>query len=531
MGEYRIEGVNVTPPERRGENPAAFFCPLDMATNGPTIAAQTRIQLRMKPNDEQLAIITAPEAKTLVLAAAGSGKTRVLIWRIKHAIENGMRPNMIVAITFTNVAADELTARLAKEGIKIQFVGTLHAYALRQITLHGQCLGYRGIPTLISEEDAIAERKAIIKALRVPASTSLEAIDAAIGTKGSTNAHLVAMAYRKKLRAENKVDFTTILAEFETLLVMNPFLVLDALFVDEYQDSGARDVRIYELIHAEMDFRVGDVSQSMYSFRGGDVRNIQELAKVRATYRLGTNYRSANAIIGVANSLMMGQPGFEPMATAREEVGIVTLKEYPNVATEAASIAAFIRHSGRPDSDFAVLTRFNARAKAIRDALTAEGVAVKQITRPTLEPRTMAVLERMAEAQIITGSLGEALAANGLSMDEIRAVNDGWKGSLLETIQGFKLAEEAAIGEGVHVGTVHSLKGGERPVVFVAGMEAHTWPGKKKGDELAEERRIAYVAFTRARDELHVSWSRTAPDSAGFGLVQSIASPFTACME
>lgn len=487
----------------------------------------------MTPNKEQLAAIRAPEPKTLVLAAAGSGKTRVLIWRIKYAIECGARPGLLVAITFTNIAADELSRRLAKEGIKIGFVGTLHAYALKMIALHGSDLGYLGMPTVITEEDAISRRKAIVKKLKLPASTILEAIDNAIGTKGTSNAHLVALQYRREMRAANELDFTTILAEFETLLVMKPLVSLDGIFIDEYQDSGARDARIYDLFHAEMDFRVGDIRQAMYSFRGGRVENIMALAESpsRTVYELPTNYRSAYRIVDVANAVIDSAAlSFMPMANFRADAGIVTFKEYPNVMTEAASVAAHIRHSGRPATDFAVLTRFNARANAVRDALTAEGVSVNVMKRPSLKPATMAALERMATAQIVVGSLGEALAAQGLPMEEIRAVNDGWKGSLEETIIAFKTAEEEVAGNGVHVGTVHSLKGGERKVVFVLGMEDQTTPGKKKGEDYEEERRIAYVAYTRAEDELHVSSSRMAPDSAGMNLIECFPSRFTSCI-
>lgn len=480
-------------------------------------------------NKEQEAAVFAPYNKTLVLAAAGSGKTRVIVHRIAYAIAQGYAPGRIVAITFTTVAAREMEARLAKMGIKIGFVGTLHAFALKVITAQGSELGYRGMPKVIDEETAIARRKEIVKKLKLPKSTSLEAIDAAIGERGSSNAHLAAIQYRKEMRNANEIDFTLILAEFETLLrTATPKLSLDALFVDEYQDSGARDARIYDLIPTAMDCRVGDADQSMYSFRGGRVENILELAKSRTVYRLQVNFRSATRIVEVANRLIEVGPGDRlPMMPSRIEAkGVVTLKEYPNIMTEAASVAAFIRHSGRPAKDFAVLSRFNARANLVRDALKAEGVLVNTITKQTVERRTMEILEKLVLFNPYP-DLGTGLVAAGVSMEQIRAFNDAWAGDLESTVAALKMAEEVAVGDGVHVGTVHSLKGGERPIVFVVGMEDHTTPGKKKGDEYNEERRIAYVAYTRAMDELHVSWSRMAPDSAGMGQIEAIASRFT----
>lgn len=482
---------------------------------------------------EQLAIVEASEQKLLVLAAAGSGKTRTLVWRIAYLIEEGnLDPRLMVAITFTNVAADELKRRLEAMGIRIGFVGTLHAFALRHIAQHGHKLGYKGMPTILSEEEAIDRRKATLKKLKLPASTTLQSIDEAIGIKGTSNAHLCALQYRKDMRADNAVDFTLILAEFATLLAADG-LFLDALFVDEYQDSSQRDARIYDMITAAADFRVGDADQSMYSFRGGLIDNILRLSREWKTYRLPTNYRSARSIIATANRLMDEDGRRERMESFRREEGVVTLKEYPNVLTEAASVAAFIRHSGRPASDFAVLTRYNARADAVRAALASEGVAVRKLAKPTLSAETMTKLGMLARApELYPGTpAGQQMIFAGIPMDEIRIVGDHWKGSFDETILALTMAEEEASGEGVHVGTVHSLKGGEKPVVFVLGMESHTWPGKKAGEDRAEERRVAYVAFTRAQDELHVSWSRQAPDSGGFGMIEATPSPFTACIK
>lgn len=481
---------------------------------------------------EQLAIVTADEQRLLVLAAAGSGKTRVLVWRIEYLINEGnLDPSKMVAITFTNIAADELKRRLDAMGIRIGFVGTLHAFALRHIAQHGHKLGYKGMPTILSEEAAIDQRKATLKKLKLPASTTLEAIDEAIGIKGTSNAHLCALQYRKDMRAANALDFTLILAEFATLLAADG-LELDALFVDEYQDSGQRDARIYDMITAAADFRVGDPDQSMYSFRGGKIENIMRLSKEWKTYRLPTNYRSARSIIATANRLMENELGRRDlMESFRRETGVVTLKQYPNVLTEAASVAAFIRHSGRPASDFAVLTRFNARADAVRAALSSEGVTVRKMAKPALNGPTMSALHDMNDDSFDNVNAGAVFAAAGLDMSDIRIIGENWKGTLAETLVALELAEEEAVGEGVHVGTVHSLKGGEKLIVFVLGMESHTWPGKKAGPDLAEERRVAYVAFTRAQDELHVSWCQQAPDSGGFGMIEANPSPFTACIK
>lgn len=521
----------------------------------------------MTPTTEQQAIITAPESHILVLAGAGSGKTRTLVWRIEHDISQGTNPDDMVCITFTNRAAKELADRLAAAGIKIGFIGTLHAYALAMVSRHRAVLGYTRHPEVIDEETATAMRKSALKDLHLPASTTLQAIDDAIGQAGSSNAHLAAKGYLKSLRRLGKADFTSLLADLETLASKGFLPQISALYVDEYQDSGARDARIYKALNASLDFRVGDVDQSMYSFRGGKIANILALAGNRRTYHLTANYRSASKIVAYANGIIRRNvnPTRRPMTPTRNVEGTISITSYPTAAIEAASIAAFIKASCRSSSDFAILTRYNSRVAEIKRHLEQEGIMVAARKQPQAPTRLIAALRALQYPRLddesmpwvysidspnlrteadktgssLTGTLlkrldvqagkeplGASLGKMMLQAHEIAQIRDAWVGSHEETILALQLSDAENDSEGVHVGTVHSFKGGEKPVVFVCGMEAETTPAKKTGEEYDEERRIYYVACTRAQDDLRISWSAITTDSSGMKTIIGNASPF-----
>ena len=521
----------------------------------------------MKPTPQQAAIIAETRAKILVLAGAGSGKTRTLIWRIEADIQRGTDPQAMVAITFTNRAARILTSRLEAIGIKLGFVGTLHAYALHQVNRNRHALGYLGPITIIDEEAAAKLRKATLKDLALPASTSLTAIDAAIGTGAKDNAGIAAKGYLRALRRLNMADFTTLLADLEVLTTRGMIETPSALYVDEYQDSGERDERIYNALRAKIDLRVGDADQSMYSFRGGKIENILRIASGAgwAQHHLSANYRSARAIVDYANKIIAGNPsnGRIAMEATTDRLGLVEITSYPNDLVEAMSIAAFIKAGQRPASDYAILTRYNDRAANLRKLIASEGIPTATIKHAEQPKRLIAALHALQTpdsdrdslawvtsidiqginseagktgatltATLLrrlrvdpTEPLGASLQKMGLQSHEIAQVRDAWAGDYYQTITALQLAETETADDGVHVGTVHSFKGGEKPVVFYAGIEAHTTPGKRSQPEIEEERRILYVAITRGMEEVRLSWCQRAPDSIGRFTIDGERSP------
>lgn len=523
--------------------------------------------------DEQAAIVTSDKKKLLVIAGAGTGKTKTVVWRILELIARGTDPGTIVCITFTNIAAAQLVARLSGEGVTLRFIGTLHAFALEQLSLHGAPLGYRRSPSVISEDDAAAQIRALASDMRFK-SVSVEAVKRALGSTGGSNEAILAKAYRKRCRQNNTLCFDLILAEYETLLKEGhhrPWI--EALVVDEYQDSGKRDAAIYDLISAPHDLRVGDPDQSMYRFRGGDVKHLLDFAKGAEVFHLTKNFRSGTRIIERANALVHGAPDNPhrlPMVCMRTRSTVPVQEDvYEDARHEAWSIAEQIKAAGLESREVAVLTRFNARAKLIADALRAEGINVAEKERIEKPKRIIAALRALelladpdidrtttawlysvhspgldAEARsagrsmtdtllsrlgvLATMPLGEKLARMTLTPAEIVVVRNHWMGDPGTTATALDLAEEESRTHGVHVGTVHSYKGAEATLVFLAGWEDVTTPGNKQGADLAEERRIAYVGMTRARDALRVSWCKVCPDSSGFKTITGKASPFLA---
>lgn len=511
----------------------------------------------MTPNTEQLAIIASRDPRIVVIAGAGSGKTATLVWRILHDITlKKVPPERMVAITFTTIAAAELQRRLDVHNIRLGFIGTLHAYALWNLGQYGFHLRYSGTPTVMDEESSTAAWKRVLAEQRV--NLPLKTVKSYLGVKGTGAGHLVAKAFLLHMRAINAVDYDTMLAEF-LALIKGGLIKVAALYVDEYQDSAEIDSRIYEALAAPMDIRLGDVDQSMYSFRGGSISHILAAARTATIFHLTSNYRSKPLIVAAANKLIAGgydNPYRKPMVAARGGDGTISVTAFPNAIAEATAIASFISTGGGSPADYAVLTRFTARADLIRDVLIQSGLnctAPKKVVKPVRVIAALRAIAHQGEAAAAAWiasvnapgldaearsrgqdrcttllarlgvqpqqQLGEKLQRMQLTAEEIRLVRDSWTGDAAMTATALELDDPSEGNDiavlAVHVGTIHSFKGGERPTIFLAGWEDETLPATKTGDSLSEELRIAYVALTRAQDNVRISWCQTAPDSQG----------------
>lgn len=546
----------------------------------------------MTPNQEQLAVITAPEEQTLVIAGAGTGKTKTLVWRIQYLVKGYIEgvaydfphddlldPAAMVAITFTNIAARQLQERLAALGITLGFVGTLHAYALHCIKRAGKLSQFSGSPTIISEEASADMIQATAKELRVK-NVSVSEVKHWLGRPGGRPAQLVATSYMRKLAATNSLCYDSMLAEFLRLLVTSPLPApIEALFVDEYQDSAPMDAAIYSAINAEFDMRIGDPDQAIYSFRGGEIGNLIDYGRTEGVgvYHLTTNYRSCSRIVAKANALIAGAPDnpFREFMQANNgswdrdgdppDGFYVTSYQHP--AAEAQGIAEKIAYyKCQKPSDFAILCRFNAYVPLLKQTLAANGIPVKE-TRRFDPPRriiaalralslvgayddavcadwlytvaqpgeetaarrdgrslTSVVMQRLGVTK--TESVGEALHKMGIDAEGVRLVRDNWQSDPDQTADVLAIPDEQTLAEGVHVGTVHSFKGGEAGFVFLAGWDSATCPAQKKGPEFNEERRLAYVGVTRGIFRVEMSYCITSIDSAGRPTRDNTACPF-----
>jgi DNA helicase-2/ATP-dependent DNA helicase PcrA len=326
----------------------------------------------------QTAAVNSTAERILCIAGAGSGKTTTMIERINRLIDAGVSPGTIVAITFTNAAANEIRGRMRK-GVKLGFVGTLHGFCALLLRERGDKVGVWENFTVIDEDqrDALLQRlatahkcrasfKEIVRTLK----TAYDAL-AAHGRYAATDkVSLVVRAYIQSLQDSNALDFDLLLVKTIQLFkahTINGDFRFTHLFVDEYQDSADYDAELYELLPFTHRFFVGDTDQAIYSFRGGNVENILALAN-GSGYRaqpsdvivLEENFRCGEAICVAAQQLIEHNGARYPKKTisASPESGHVDVWSHSDPDSELRAIARHIKDSGC-QNDCAVLFATN----------------------------------------------------------------------------------------------------------------------------------------------------------------------------
>jgi superfamily I DNA/RNA helicase len=488
--------------------------------------------MKLTENQDRAAFSTAPI--TLVLAAPGSGKTRTAIARYQAFLMAGGNPLNAVILTFTNAAADELLKRLEfGEVPKPGFCGTLHAYALASIQNYRFKLGMPRLK-IISEEkskgllrDIANDMKiSITQAPMVQMQRMLTVPNPNLGLKAA----MAVLRYRKQCRALDEADLDSVLLEFLQLIRAGAIKAPHLLIVDEYQDSAPIDAEIYRALKPLFLFVVGDVDQSIYTFRGATIENILNLEKepgVFVTY-LETNFRSTEPIIQAANRLITRNKNRidnQMKGTGRAGEG-VQLIQTRNQAEQAAIISGWLK--GRDPKECAILTRNNFDAESLRNHLQGEH-KIQLLRQPDQE--AIQALLRAAEALLALPegeSPGPFLARQGFDLTTIRKLRDiGMENpeDLLVKVQTME-REEQATGEGIYVGTMHSAKGREWDHVAIADASQAIIPAGSKGDDLEDQRRLFYVAMTRARESLLISAPEMIYPQFCRGAVQTSASQF-----
>lgn len=371
---------------------------------------------------EQRAAITSDHSRILCLAGPGSGKTTTLLARLCRLIISGADPAGIVCITFTNAAAKDMAERLANEEshmgreLALGYIGTLHGFALRQLSRYGKALGYGERITVLDEQQAadmlidVAVRLGAMKrgndpreARKVPKKLQEARESLRRSGRPRTPAELAVASYLRELRAASACDFDTILDDFlrlaqpfgrmEAMEKGPPLPTIDHLFVDEYQDSGELDAAIYEALPALNRFLVGDPDQAIYSFRGGRVGNILELSRRPGVelHILEGNYRSGAAICQAANRLIGHNSNRVQKATApalERWAGAIygphlhqtAEQELTNVIEEVAVIM-----EATAADDIAILCRTNALALEFTKAAESRGLPIRK-KKPQLLP-------------------------------------------------------------------------------------------------------------------------------------------------
>jgi DNA helicase-2/ATP-dependent DNA helicase PcrA len=594
--------------------------------------------------------VTHMEGPLLILAGAGSGKTRVITRRVAYLLQQGVRPSNVLAITFTNKAAGEMRQRVEQlvPGCRV-WISTFHSLGARLIRQYADRFNLDKNFTIYDQ----TERNRLVKMAQEDAGVdntrfSPETIQGAISKAKNQLlgperyaqrafdfftqvAARVYPAYEKRMRECNALDFDDLLL-LPALALKNDAELraeLDARFrfvlIDEYQDTNAAQYAIARYLSVDQPNLcvVGDPDQSIYGWRGSDIRNILDFERDFPQARVLTltqNYRSTKAILHAASHLIAHNKKRKPkdLVTDNAQGRPVTLLTYETGHDEAEGIALRVRRAvdegKRSYRDFAVFVRMNALTRALESALVkhrvpfqivrglaffdrkenrdvlaylrllvnprddlsflravnepARGVGKTSLDhlREYAEPREISLLEAAGQVKNVTAIKGKA--AKGLTefshlMGDLRSVVEGRPDEVIRAVldrSGYRqmladsddeedlerlanveemitaakeFAEEdssrtiadflenitlASDVDGwdehqdcLSVMTLHAAKGLEFPVVFLAATEQGILPHQRSlddKDQLEEERRLAFVGITRAKEECYLTHAR-----------------------
>jgi DNA helicase-2/ATP-dependent DNA helicase PcrA len=594
--------------------------------------------------------VTHLEGPLLILAGAGSGKTRVITRRVAYLLHQGVRPYHILAITFTNKAASEMRQRIdALVPDSRVWISTFHSLGARLVRLYADRLGLERNFTIYDQQDRNRLVKAALEAASIDnVRFTPERVEGAISKAKnqlltperyaerasdffSQTVARVYPIYEKKLRDANALDFDDLLLIPALALKHDAELraELDARFrfvlIDEYQDTNSAQyatARGLSVDHANLCV-VGDPDQSIYGWRGANIRNIldfeRDFPKARVI-TLDRNYRSTKSILHVASHLIAHNRQRKPkdLITENPNGRPVALLTFESGLDEADAIARRIRDSvqtyGRNYHDFAVFLRINALSRGLEAAFLksrvpyqiVKGLAfferkenrdvlaylrlvlnprddlsfLRAVNEPArgagkvslehlrayAEPRGISLLEACGQVAQIPAIKGKAAAGlrsftqlihelakmSDAPPDEvIRQVLDrsGYRQmlqvssdpedqerlanieelitaakqfaaedsdrTLADWLENITLASDVDSWDErqdcVSIMTLHSAKGLEFPVVYMAAVEQGLLPHERslaKDEELEEERRLAFVGITRAKQELYLCHAR-----------------------
>jgi DNA helicase-2/ATP-dependent DNA helicase PcrA len=441
-------------------------------------------------NPAQREAVLTTEGPLLVIAGAGSGKTRVLTYRVAHLITAcGVQPNEILAITFTNKAAGEMRDRL--EGLlggvaRAIWILTFHAACGRILRREAPRLGYKSNFSIYDQADQVRLTKQCLEDLDrdpkrfVPrgihaqisnAKNQLIGPDDYLSRVESFYDQTVADVYRlyqKRLHDSNAMDFDDMLMLTVEVLERFPEALerwqkaFRYVLVDEYQDTNHAQYRLLQLLagsHRNL-MVVGDPDQSIYAFRGADIRNILEFERDFPETRvipLEQNYRSTNSILGAANAVIANNRERKEKnlwSELGEGLPVHTIEvedEHAEARFVAAEIAGLVEEGYSAD-EIAVFYRTNAQSRVLEDVLVRQGIAYQVIGGPRFYERAE-IKDLVAYLQVLDNPFDAAAllrianrprrGIGDATLSRLRAYADGHGMSLFESLA---YPEEAGIG-------------------------------------------------------------------------------------
>lgn len=375
-----------------------------------------------KLNEQQRAAVEYCDGPQLVIAGAGSGKTRVLTYKIVHLLHIGYEPWRILALTFTNKAAREMRERIERlVGANVAsrlWMGTFHSIFARILRVNAERIGYKGNFTIYDAADSKSLVKTIIKDMQLDdkiykPSAVLAAISTAKNALVSPEDYAanrdileadarakrpltyeIYMRYRNRCVVAGAMDFDDLLYYTNVLFRDNPDVLnhyreyFSYVLVDEYQDTNFAQHVIVTMLTSESGRLcvVGDDAQSIYSFRGANIRNIIDLKKTYSrlsTFKLERNYRSTRNIINAAGSLIDKNVEQIPKNVYSENENgapvevVKCYSDFEEAYQVASRLSQLKMRSGDSAEEFAILYRTNAQSRVLEEALRKRNISYR----------------------------------------------------------------------------------------------------------------------------------------------------------
>jgi len=510
-------------------------------------------------DSDQRAAVTCPETATVIHAGAGSGKTRVLTHRIAYRIATGTaNADRVLAITFTREAAAEMRRRLSHLGVARELqsvtVGTFHAIALALLRQRLSDL-HKPMPAIINNRQQLLANAIGDHPLASRSREILIEIDWAHARLISPATYAQTAKRLGRYAPAPHKEIATIYKKYEQLKLQRNVLDLDDLitrvveamkndnayaqavrwryrhlFVDEAQDMNPLQYELFDVIRGQRSdvFVVGDPMQAIYGWNGSDKKLFDDLPdKIRGTtvLQLPNNYRCSPQILAAATTVAKHSQHQLNVRAMRPDSEPVIAKGFADPETESAGIASMLwsyasRGGAEPFNSSAVLVRTNIQIQPIVDALVASGIPVRT-TRPAPE-----LTSAISDAAQCTNRNSLATWATDVFTESSSEIQR-WVAEQLQlflklehpgSIDGRTFASwmrtnssDQLKSDGVEILTFHTAKGREWDCVVVAGAESGLLPHASAitQDQNDEEIRLAYVALTRASQQLFITWSET----------------------
>ena len=522
-------------------------------------------------DDQQREAVTHPTLPLLVVAGAGSGKTRVLTRRIAWRCATGLDdPRRLLALTFTRAAASELQTRLRLLGLRDQVrAGTFHAIAWAELRALRAERG-RAAPTLLERPTKVLARlvpdgvdgRGVVELAaevawaraRLVTPEAYPAAATAAGRRASlAPAAIAELAHRyaEEKRRRGLVDFDDLLEQLADAIDADPSVAAAQrwrtthLYVDEYQDLNPLQDRLLRAWLGTVEpaglCAVGDPNQAIYGWNGADPTLLERFAERfggAAIVAVDRSYRSSPEVLTAANALLdAGGCGGVRLRPVRVEGPVPVVAGYGDDESEARAVARAcldLRLPGAPWSHQAVLARTNALLEPVEAALTAVGVPVRVRGRTAFAelPAVRGALRELAAApdgfDAALARLADVAELEAEVAGDVHVDGDAVHlARLVELAGAYRSTERrpdvsglrawlaanaddgAGSGDGVELRTFHAAKGLEWPIVHICGVEDGFVPisTARTPAALAEERRLLYVALTRAERVVRITWA------------------------